>query len=307
MTPPTFSIVVPTYARPERLSACLSALTKLSYPRDEFEVIVVDDGSPSSPAEIVHRVVDQMAVRLIAQTQAGPAAARNTGAANARGEYLAFTDDDCAPDANWLRALAVALKTGPEIGVGGQTINGLPENPYSAASQSLVDYLYQQWNTDSAPRFFTSNNFAVPAAGFIEIGGFDTRFPFAAGEDRDLCDRWLAHGFRLAYVPEAIVYHCHALTFRSFWRQHYHYGRGAYHFRRSQAERTQRRVRLEARRFYFNLLGAPFARAWRKQSGWREAVLIVLSQVAHALAYMCEELFSRASLLGVRGGNADER
>jgi GT2 family glycosyltransferase len=290
MARPTFSIVVPTHARLGQLAACLSALAQLNYSRDEFEVIVVDDGSPLLPMEIVHRFADQMAVRLIAQTRAGPAAARNAGAANATGDYLAFTDDDCTPDPNWLHALAAALKSWPDIGVGGQTINALPENPYSAASQSLVDYLYQQWNTDSAPRFFTSNNFAVPAAGFNDIGGFDPRFPFAAGEDRDLCDRWLARGFRLAYAPEAIVCHSHALTLHSFWRQHFNYGRGAYHFRRLRSQRNKRPINLESTAFYLKLISSPFADAWRKGSGWPVAMLRVLSQAANTAGFIRESL-----------------
>jgi GT2 family glycosyltransferase len=52
--------------------------------------------------------------------------------------------------------------------------------------------------------------------------------PYAAGEDREFCDRWLRHGYRMAYVPKATVYHAHELTFCTFWRQHFGYGRGAF-------------------------------------------------------------------------------
>jgi len=63
-----------------------------------MDVVIVDDDSPTAPVEIVDSFHNQINVRLVVQTRAGPAAARNTGAANATGEFLAFTDDDCAPD-----------------------------------------------------------------------------------------------------------------------------------------------------------------------------------------------------------------
>src|SRR5574341_76745 len=136
-------------------------------------------------------------------------------------------------------AFDVVLETRPEFCVGGRTSNALPDNPYSAASQSLITYLYTRWNPSAGPTFFASNNVAVPAASFKEIGGFDARFPYAAGEDRDFCDRWLRYGFPMAYAPEAIVYHSHALTLRSFWWQHYNYGRGARYFHALRTERTR--------------------------------------------------------------------
>lgn len=114
--------------------------------------------------------------------------------------------------------------------VGGRTFNALPENPYSAASQLLVDYLYTYYNADpERAGFFTANNLALPAESFRAIGGFDSTFPYAAAEDREFCDHWLHHGHRMRYAPEAVVYHAHALTLRTFWRQHCTDGRGASH------------------------------------------------------------------------------
>ena len=87
------SIVIPTYGRPDQLAACLDSLEALDYPRDRFEVIVVDDGSPQP----LPPYGGALRVTLVRQAHAGPAAARNTGAAASRGRWLAFTDDDCRP------------------------------------------------------------------------------------------------------------------------------------------------------------------------------------------------------------------
>src|SRR5437016_6865605 len=187
--PPVFSIVVPTYNRPGQLAACLQALAHLSYPKDCFEAIVVDDGGQTRPDEVVASFRDRLDLTLLRQPHAGPAAARNTGVVKARGAFLAFTDDDCRPWRDWLKTLAVRLAKDPDCIVGGRTINALPDNPYSSASQHLIDYLYSYYNADpDRARFLTSNNLTLAADRFRAIGGFDTTFPGAAAEDRDFCD-----------------------------------------------------------------------------------------------------------------------
>ena len=283
---PTFAVIVPTYARPARLSACLEALAVLDYPRDRFAVLVVDDGSPRSPAAIIAAFRERLDVTLLVRPHGGPAAARNIGAEHAEGTFLAFTDDDCTPEPDWLRALAAGLAATPDMMVGGRTINRLADNPYAVASQLLIDYLYTSYNTAAGgARFFASNNLALSAEQFRAIGGFDTRFPRAAGEDRELCDRWLARGGRLVYAPEAIVLHAHRLTLRRFWRQHHNYGGGAFHFHRTRAQRDPTgRVKIEPLVFYRDLVLYPFGRV-RRSRAWLLAALLALSQIANALGF----------------------
>lgn len=280
---PAFSVIVPTYRRPDRLAACLRALAALDYPRDRFEVIVVDDGGGASldgrPAGLD--------VTLHAQPHAGPAVARNAGAARARGEYLAFTDDDCAPDAGWLRGLAEHAAAGADQLIGGYTVNALADNPYSSATQLLIDYLYEwQAGRDSDEGFFASNNLAAPAALFRARGGFDTSFPLAAGEDRELCHRWVRSGGRLVYAARAVVRHAHHLTLRTFWRQHVNYGRGAQRFHR---RRVGRRGAGKPATFYTNLITFPLTRA-RGSRRFTLTALLALTQLATATGYWRERL-----------------
>lgn len=110
---PFFSIIVPAYERPGNLDACLGALAQLDYPRDLFEVIVVDDGSRVAPEPIAKPYSEQMNIRLLVQEHTGPATARNTGALQAKGEVLAFTDSDCSVDKGWLKVLAEAFDRTP--------------------------------------------------------------------------------------------------------------------------------------------------------------------------------------------------
>src|SRR5215469_495024 len=175
--PPIFSIVIPTYNRPAQLAVCLQACARLDYPRDRFEVIVVDDGGTTPLDAVVARFHGMLTIKLLRHENAGPAAARNRGVSEARGEFLAFTDDDCAPESNWLRALASQFGASPDCAVGGQTLNALAHNIYSEASQLLISYLFSYYNAiPRAARFFPSNNLAFPAERFRAIGGFDVTY-----------------------------------------------------------------------------------------------------------------------------------
>lgn len=70
---------------------------------------------------------------------------------------------------------------------------------------------------------------------FRAIDGFDMTFPLTASQDREFCDGWLHHSYQITYAPEVMVYHGHAPKFRSFWRQHFKYGRGVFHFHQGRA------------------------------------------------------------------------
>lgn len=290
---PLFSIVIPTYNRPKQLASCLLAIDGLTYPRDRFEVIVVDDGSHSPLDVIVNPFSGRLSVRLITQPNAGPAIARNLGAAEAQGDFLAFTDDDCSPNRYWLDALADAFREAPDCGVGGKTVNALTDNLYSAASQLLLDYLYEYFNRASyGAKFFASNNLAFPRKAFLENGGFDSRYRRAAAEDRELCDRWISQGRRLRYTPEALVYHAHPLDLGTLCRQHFTYGRGAFSFHRMRAERGGGPVRVEPLSFYLKMFTYPF-----KYASVRQAIaisfLLMITQAANASGYFLEKVRNR--------------
>lgn len=287
---PFFSIIIPTYARPERLATCLQSLAHLDYPRDRFEVIVVNDGSEMPIEPVVAPFRDQLALTLITQPNAGPAKARNTGATQARGKFLVFTDDDCAPTPDWLKTLAARFATAPDCIIGGRTINALANNLCSTASQVLIDYLYTYYNAGpKQSTFFASNNLALPADCFHALGGFDTTFPLAAGEDREFCDRWLHHGYEMIYAPEVRVYHAHKLTLPTFWRQHFNYGRGAFCFHQARSRRNLERTKVEPLSFYFNLLTYPLSQA-SPQQALLLAGLFLVSQVANVAGFFWERL-----------------
>lgn len=262
----------------------------MEFPRESFEVIVSDDGSPTSLASVVAPFHDRLRLTLITHPKTGPAAARNRGAACAQGRYLAFLDDDCVPAPDWLSALASRFAQCPEYLIGGRVVNALPANPFATASQQLISYLCEYYGSRPAHApFFTSNNMAVHAGRFREIGGFDVRFPRAAGEDRELCDRWNASGLRVRYLPEAVVYHSHALTLRRFCHQHFNYGRAALRFHQLRAQRDKRGLRPEPLAFYLRMLQYPFTQGAGARA-WVHTALLCLSQAANAAGALREGL-----------------
>jgi glycosyltransferase involved in cell wall biosynthesis len=295
---PRISVVIPTYNRPDQLASCLQALNAQDLAPTEFEVLVVDDGGRHSLNELVERARQAVSIHLVRQTNAGPATARNLGARRANGEYLAFTDDDCRPAANWLRVVLARLEAQPGALVGGLVVNALTGNVYSATSQMLVDYLYERYtNSAGLPLFFTSNNFALSKSLFLELGGFEP-ICRVSSEDREFCHRWQAAGRPSLFAPEAIVDHAHELSLWSFVRQHFAYGRGAVCFRTLLVASGQRPVKLEPLAFYRNLVLYPWQRG-KDSRRWRCTSLMVLTQVANVAGFLFE------ALAGARGRRAN--
>ena len=292
-TPPVCSVIVPTRDRPERLRACLESLSRLDYPRDRLEVIVVDDGSAAPLERVIALFRDTIDLSFLRQKGAGPAAARNQGARRARGELLAFTDDDCTPRPDWLARLVTRYRARPTDAVGGLTVNAVAGNCYSSAAQMIIDAGYAQRNYESSPfPFFTANNLAVPADQFRQVGGFDAAY--VTSEDREFCARWAGGGRRIGYEPAAVVEHSHPLTFRKFCRLYFAYGRGAFQFRQSLA-RGQRPVPFEPG-FYLRTLPR-YALAGRPpREGIAHLALLVPWHLANTTGYLWQWLCTARSV-----------
>lgn len=287
--PPYLSVVVATFQRPDALRTCLAHLCAQDYPASRYEIIVVDDGSERPPTDIVAEAAARRTAALCSRGRGGPGAARNTGARRAAGQYLAFTDDDCRPSPGWLTNLSRCWSESPSVGVGGRTVNALPDNLCAATSQHIVDIACSYFNrAHGDARFFAANNLAFPADRFREVGGFDDRLRWS--EDRDLCDRWRHAGHRLVSAPDAIVRHAHGLGFASFCQQHFGYGRGASRYHRLRRLRGTGRLRDDIT-FYADLPAEAIARIapypWHRR--WAVAALLGAWQASNAAGYAYQQ------------------
>lgn len=290
-------MVIPTYGRPRQLIHCLDALTRQTLPREEFEVVVVDDGGPEPLDDLLASFKLELSLRLVRQANAGPAAARNRGAREAAAPRVAFTDDDCRPRPEWLERMVAGERENPGVLVGGQTLNGLPNDVFALTSQLILDMVYDHFNSDpDSAYFFASNNILCCRERLLDLGGFDKSYPRAGAEDRDFCNRWRAAGLKLIWRPDAVVEHYHAQSFRKFLELHFRYGRGAYLY---QARRRARGAGslAEDLGFHRSLPWSVWRRLGSSPDGWRSlkiCVLLVLWQIANAAGFMVEAGLSRS-------------
>ena len=294
------TVIVPTFHRPRQLEECLRALAAQTLV-EPWEVVVVDDGSPEPVALDLEEVGFPAGCRVLRQENAGPAAARNRGVQQARGEFVAFTDDDCRPHATWLAGLVEAARRRPGALVGGSTRNGLQDEIFASASQLIVDLVYEHFNRDRDSAYFlASNNILCARERFLDLGGFDASFPRAGAEDRDFCDRWRAQGWPIVWHPEAVVEHRHPQTLRKFLDLHVRYGRGAYRYqamRRSRGSGTMRED-LGFHRSLPRRLWRHLGRGKRPLHGVAMVAALIAWQAANAAGF-CIEAVSRQ---GRRGG-----
>jgi GT2 family glycosyltransferase len=198
---PRVSVVVPTYRRPELLARCLAALANQRLDPAAFEVVVADDAASETTRAQVGAVAAStpVAIRYVPVTgNHGPAAARNAGWRAARGQVIAFTDDDTVPDPGWLPAGLGAFDRDPELAAAtGRTEVPLPPRP--------TDYERNESGLSTA-EFVTANCF-VRRRVLEEVGGFDERFRAAWREDSDLHFALLERGLKIVKVPDAVVVH----------------------------------------------------------------------------------------------------
>lgn len=278
------SVIVPTRSRPASLVGCLEAVSALRWPEGRLEVVVVDDAGSPPAADVVARFADRLQVRVELAAGTGPAAARNVGARAASGALLAFTDDDCRPPAAWLERLAERLAGATRAMAGGPLVNALDDDLWAAASHDVLATVLEHHNADRAcARFLLTSNLVLPAALFAETGGFDERFPHAAGEDREFSERARQSGVALLYEPEAPVFHHHTLTMPGLWRQHRNYGSGAAVLRAVTADRGGVQPPL-APKLYLALMQRA-RRTARGRRGSRRVLGMALTQVAYAVGY----------------------
>jgi GT2 family glycosyltransferase len=225
---PQVSVVVPTYNRCAGLQRLLDGLTRQTYPADAFEVLIVDDGSADGTVAATERRRTPFARRLLRQPHQGPAAARNLGVANARGELVLFLDDDVLPRPDVIAAHVAVHRASPAtVAIG--PMYPPPDWPRAAWVRWEEEKLAWQYAAmaegkfECSPRQFYTANASLPAALFRAAGGFDARFSRA--EDVELGFRLRDHGARFAFLPDAGVFHYASRSFESWCRTPYQYGR----------------------------------------------------------------------------------
>ncbi|MGD9796929.1 MAG: glycosyltransferase family 2 protein [Acidimicrobiia bacterium] len=272
------AVVVPTRDRPVALARCLDALAAQDLGAvplvGDLAILVVDDASADPDAV---RAVAAGRARVVAGEGRGPAAARNLGAraAGAAGaDAVLFTDDDCRPEQGWVAAHLARIERGAAV-VAGPTLAGPGAAAPARAAQVVTNLLVAAPPGAGTVAFAPTSNLAGRADVFAALP-FDERYPSAAGEDRDWCDRYTSTGGTIAFEPTAVVDHHPDLSLRRYWRQQVRYGRGAHRYRAA-GDRPRPPIG-----FYLDLLRAGF------RGGPSVGLLVALAQVATVVGVVAE-------------------
>jgi mycofactocin glycosyltransferase len=248
---PEFTVVIPTKDRAAPLARCLDALERQEG-CPEFEIVVVDDGS-SAAHEVAAAVAASPRARLVRTPPSGSAPARNRGIREGRTPTILLLDDDCEPVPHWAAALLRTLDAGADVAAG-VCVSPDPTDPYSEATQTVLDYItLQTRQPDGAVRFAPTYNLGCRRELLLDEP-FDEAFA-NSGADREWCARLVRHGYTVMLDADAVIVHRQSLDLAGFWRKHLEYGEGSAHFRRREG------LSLERPAFYLGLVRAGFGKS----------------------------------------------
>ena len=218
----TLSVIVPVHNTAAHLERCIAALVGQDYPREAFEILMVDNNSTDESADILSRA---RGIRVLTEAKQGSYAARNRAVREARGSILAFTDSDCAPDAGWLRAVEAGLAApGVQIALGCRR---------PARDRGLIGLLADYENKKDEHVFASpavelyygfTNNMGVRRSTFDQYGPFVER---PRGSDTIFVRR-VVEGegcAAAAYIPSMRIAHHEMDGIRTYYGKMFTYGR----------------------------------------------------------------------------------
>ena len=223
------SVVVPTYNRVARLRRVLDALARQTYPPDQFEVVVVSDGSTDTTEAYLADATTPFPLRWFSHPNAGPAATRNRGVAEATGELVLFIDDDIIASPQLVaRHVEDHRRLGPRHVVIGPMISppDFSMSPWIRWEQAMLTKQYEaldRGDYEATERQFYTGNASVSRAELVALGGFDVAFRRA--EDVEFAHRMGAAGLRFVFDAEAIGFHYAERSFESWLQIARDYGR----------------------------------------------------------------------------------
>jgi len=250
------SVVIPTCNRRPKLERCLAALARQSILPQEFEVVVIDDGSVDGTREWLEAQSFPFALRCLQQTHSGPGTARNLGVAQALGELVLFIGDDIYGDERLLEEHLQAHAEKPEASA---AVLGHIDWPPDTTPNAVMDYVcgdamlqFAYSYIASAPvldhRFFYTSNISLKRRFLDDAAAdgisFDPSFRRAAFEDSEFAYRLLPRGLTIKYAERARAFHDHPMDLASFSRREFGAGEMAVVFyRKHPAEDPQLQVR----------------------------------------------------------------
>lgn len=236
---PELSVIIPTYNNWEILRKALMSVFNQDFPKDKYEIILLDDGSTDGTAEKVQSLSAPIPLTYRWQENRGRAAARNAGARLASGRILFYLDSDILAEPDLLgRHYRYHQEYDGPIGVQGRTMVH-PDSKVTPfmKTKELIPDLTRKKRTNLSPYHIITRNLSIRAEDFWAVGGFDESFPGYGWEDIELGLRLHAHGVRFYYNPLAIGYHYDVETLERTTEKLRQAGEGAVYFWRKHKRR----------------------------------------------------------------------
>ncbi|MCG8733604.1 glycosyltransferase [Tenacibaculum finnmarkense] len=224
-----FSIIVPVYNRPKEIEELLESLTKQDFQenlKDDFEVIIIEDGSEKSSEEIVKSYKNRLNIRYFYKENSGAGASRNFGMQRASGTYFIILDSDVILPTQYLSEVKKGLKQQYTDAFGGaDAAHSSFTDLQKAINYSMTSVLTtggirgkKKGLGKFQPRSF---NLGISKKAFIKTAGFSR---MKAGEDIDLTFRLWENGFETQLIEKAFVYHKRRSTIKQFFKQTFAFG-----------------------------------------------------------------------------------
>lgn len=216
MNLPSISVVVPTRRRADLVKRCVNSLIEQDYPRERYEIIVVEDGSHVAQSVVESLRSTKTRLAYLSIPHSGAAATYEAGLEKASSDLVAFIDDDAMAPRTWLSQISSILmerKSQGVIGTGGHISGEYPLERFEASLSSTGELLWTGFGLVSSPPCEVDHlpgcNMAFWRDALLKIGGFDTRFSKTMSwrHETDLCLRLRRKGYRLIYDPGLVVLH----------------------------------------------------------------------------------------------------
>ncbi len=224
-----FSIIVPCYNRSDEIVDLVQSFNRQTFPKERFEVLLVDDGSTDDTTAVVSELIKSspFRIRFFQRDHEGPGPARNFGMSQAKGDYFLFIDSDCIADPNWLSELALAIEQEKPDAFGGP--DSVLDN--FTPLQKAIDYSMTSFLTTGGMRgrskrklakyYPRSFNMGIRREIFEKLGGMGA---LRHGQDLEFSRRIVASGAKVIFVSKAVVYHKRRSSLRKFFRQMFNWG-----------------------------------------------------------------------------------
>lgn len=214
------SVIIPTYNSEKTITSPLTSALNQSVSQQDYEVILVDDGSTDS----TRTIAEHFPIKIIQQKKQGPAVARNKGATEANGDILIFTDSDCELDSNFIEKIIAPIEQDSEV-VGVQGSYKTRQTGFVARFvQVEIETRYKKMAKNENIDFIGTYAAAYKRDIFRNCDGFDPAFPQASGEDTDFSYKLHRAGYKMVFEREAFVYHRHPSTLRKYLRSKFYRG-----------------------------------------------------------------------------------